>query len=304
MLPKRCIDPRSDGVAQAKVFGAGNRHFFDMDGPGSIFDVHSEVAAFPELQLEPALVIEGGFTPPILRTDGAESHGSSEKGLTVPGHPSFDPKEWLEEQGDFPPLSGGQRKLDLVHRRPVVVERFDPNGARGQPTLAPHKAPHVLVEAWGRLAEDVRRRGRLTLFGPSQHFPDYVAALERRAAAVGARLTGPLRSEEVPRALAETDLLVVPSVWFENAPLAILEARATETPLLVSDLGGMAELVEPDRHGWRFRPGDADDLARRLERVLVDPTILERLDFGGEPVKDTRRIAEEVEALYRSGLSA
>ena len=170
-------------------------------------------------------------------------------------------------------------------------------------TLAPHKAPHVLVEAWGRLAEDVRRRGRLTLHGPCQHFPDYVAALERSAAAVGARLTGPLRSEEVPRALAETDLLVVPSVWFENAPLAILEARATETPLLVSDLGGMAELVEPDRHGWRFRPGDADDLARRLERVLVDPTILERLDFGGEPVKDTRRIAQEVEVLYRSGLS-
>jgi len=169
-------------------------------------------------------------------------------------------------------------------------------------TLAPHKAPHLLVEAWSRLSADLRERASLTLYGPAHHFPDYVADLERAAAAAGARLAGPIASDDVPRALAQIDLLVVPSVWYENAPLSILEARATRTPLVVSDLGGMAELVEPGRDGWRFRPGDAADLAEKLARVIADPSLLRQLDFGGAPVKGMREVAQDAEALYRAAL--
>ena len=75
--------------------------------------------------------------------------------------------------------------------------------------------------------------------------------------------------------LRSTDLLVVPSVWFENAPLVILEALAARTPLCVSNLGGMAELVEQGRSGLHFEMGDARDLAAKLREVIEAP---ERLD--------------------------
>ena len=165
-------------------------------------------------------------------------------------------------------------------------------------TLAPHKAPHLLVDAWSRLDENLRAKAELTLYGPKQHYPSYVAALERSAAAVGAALPGSLRREEVPATLGRIDLLVVPSIWYENAPLTIQEARATRTPLLVSDLGGMAELVEPGRHGWRFRPGDPADLAAHLERCLTDPTLLEQLDAGDDPVPDMMDTTRAVERAY------
>jgi glycosyltransferase involved in cell wall biosynthesis len=170
-------------------------------------------------------------------------------------------------------------------------------------TLAPHKAPHLLLAAFAALPGELRARATLTLHGPAQHFPDYVARLEREARALGARLAGALARAEIPAALAEIDLLVVPSVWYENSPLAIHEARATRTPVLVADLGGMAELVEPGRTGWRFRPGDAGDLAAHLARLLAAPAELAALDFGAPP-KDVRTSAAELEERYAAALAA
>ena len=171
-------------------------------------------------------------------------------------------------------------------------------------TLAPHKAPHVLLEAWGLLEESLRERARLRVHGPKRHNPGYGAGREGLAERGGAERPGELARAELGRALADTDLLVVTSVWFENSPLTIHEALATRTPLLVSDLGGMAELVEPGRHGLRFRPGDAGDLARKLGRFLEDPGFARSLDFGNEPVKSMERSAEEMERRYSEALGA
>lgn len=161
------------------------------------------------------------------------------------------------------------------------------------------KGPHVLLDAWGRIAPEVRARGTLVLHGPTQHEPDYVAWLETRAQEVGARILGRLERAEVARALASIDLLVVPSVWFENAPLVIHEAMRAGTPLLVSDLGGMAELVEEGRGGWRFPAGDADALARRLTALLLDRSALDDLEPPVSVAPSFEEHASAIEARYR-----
>ncbi len=171
-------------------------------------------------------------------------------------------------------------------------------------TVAPNKGPHLLLEAWTRIPEGLRQKARLTLYGPLDYFPEYVAELKRAATSVGASLPGIVAPDLVPQVYREVDLLVVPSVWFENSPLVILQAIATRTPLLVSDIGGMTELVHPGRHGWRFRAGDPEDLARKLESVLVDPSLLERLDWPENAVKNIDTHAAELAERYRSTLSS
>ncbi|MSR62571.1 MAG: glycosyltransferase [Planctomycetes bacterium] len=170
-------------------------------------------------------------------------------------------------------------------------------------TLAQHKAPHLLLEAFARVPAELRARATLTLHGPKEPTSEYIARLEHAAAPLGARLAGALTRERVPAVLAATDLLVVPSVWFENSPFAIHEARAAGTAVLVSDLGGMAELVEDGRDGWRFRVGDAADLAAHLTRILRAPGELTRLARGA-PSKDMRVSAEELEQRYAAALAA
>ena len=92
----------------------------------------------------------------------------------------------------------------------------------------------------------------------------------------------------------------MPSVWFENAPLVIAEALAAGTPLLVSDLGGMSELVEEGRGGWRFRTGDADDLAAKIAALLEDPSPLADLAPPAEALPDLEAHVDAVEARYRA----
>lgn len=186
--------------------------------------------------------------------------------------------EWglPEERCEYLPLG----LPDSFHRRPVPPAGVaSPEaGSRSRVaflgTCTRLKGPHLLLEAWQRLPSELRERAELVIYGPLRHDPDYVRELGRLARAVGARLAGPIAREEIPATLAAVDLLVVPSTWYENSPLAMLEAQAVGTPLLVSNLGGMAELVRDDPAGWTFEVGSADDLARALAERLSDPAAL------------------------------
>jgi len=165
-------------------------------------------------------------------------------------------------------------------------------------TLVPVKGADVLLEAWGLLTPEQRGRAELKVYGPGNHAPEHVASLERRARELRVELPGPLARSEVPAVLARADLVVVPSVWFENRPLVVLEALATGTPLLVSEPGGMSELVREGIDGWRFPMGDARALAERLGLVIDSPASLAELRVGGE-LPSWEALTESVLELYR-----
>jgi glycosyltransferase involved in cell wall biosynthesis len=139
-------------------------------------------------------------------------------------------------------------------------------------SFIPIKGAHVLLEAWGQLDPALRSQAHLRLHGPVFQDVDYAADLGRRAQAVGAMMGEGLDRAGVRAALARADLLVVPSLWFENRPLVLMEAMGAGVPVVVSDLGGMAELVEEGVSGWTFPMGDASALAAVLsERLRTKP---------------------------------
>ena len=69
--------------------------------------------------------------------------------------------------------------------------------------------------------------------------------------------------------------LVLPSEWYENAPMSILEAYASGTPVVGAAIGGIPEMIDEDT-GWVFRSGDVDDLARVLAQVAATPDARDR----------------------------
>lgn len=198
--------------------------------------------------------------------------------------------QFLRTGIDFEPFAPRQRRREGPLRVAFIG------------TLAPHKGAHILVEAWESLPADLRARGSLELIGPSQHNPQYVRDLRKRCDAVGATMRGGMSRVKVTEALLSIDLLVVPSVWYENSPLVIIEAIAARTPLLVSDIGGMAELVHEGRSGFRFRVGDAANLAEHLARLIGDPTLLDALYLEDEPIKRVEQDAAQIEEVYFESL--
>ena len=65
--------------------------------------------------------------------------------------------------------------------------------------------------------------------------------------------------------LASSRFLAVPSEWYENNPLSIIEALTLGVPVLGADIGGIPELVRPGHNGELFKSGNADDLRDKLE---------------------------------------
>ncbi|MBO0698515.1 MAG: glycosyltransferase family 4 protein [Zavarzinella sp.] len=69
--------------------------------------------------------------------------------------------------------------------------------------------------------------------------------------------------------IAGAHVLVLPSRWYENYPLSMLEALAVGTNLLVVDRGGMREIVEDAGAGCRFTPDDAASLSEQLAKIAA-----------------------------------
>ncbi|MEZ6019288.1 MAG: glycosyltransferase [Planctomycetota bacterium] len=185
----------------------------------------------------------------------------------------------------LPAARPGPRKRNTIGSRPVQITFLG--------TLIPIKGPHLLLEAWRRLPAELRTRGELTIAGPTNHAPPYVEGLRAAAEELMVELRGRQNRNQVAELLGKTDLLVMPSQWFENRPLILHEALALGVPCLVSDLGGMAELVRPGIDGWHFPMGDARALANRLAEVLREPEQLARLRPKSPELLGWRAVAEQ-----------
>ncbi len=170
-------------------------------------------------------------------------------------------------------------------------------------TVAPHKGTHLVLEAWLKLAPELREKGELAIYGPTTHYPGYKRFCQGLAERCGISLAGRVERSDMARTLGSIDLLVIPSIWYENSPLIILEALATRTPLLVADLGGMAELVDVGVSGYHFGVGSAESLAEKLTMVLSDPSCLEKLYSGALRVQSITQDAEICEGHYEKAVA-
>jgi glycosyltransferase involved in cell wall biosynthesis len=131
--------------------------------------------------------------------------------------------------------------------------------------LSPEKGISTLLEAWRKDST----LPRLVIVGQGP-----LAGEVQSAAADDSRIEwkGQLPHPEVLRLIGDAGVLVMPSLWYETFGRSIVEAFAAGTPAIVSRLGAMAELVEHDRTGWRFEPGDARDLAAKVRAAMTLPT--------------------------------
>ncbi len=163
------------------------------------------------------------------------------------------------------------------------------------------KGVHVLLEAARRLPDPARVV--LDIWGevlPFHHDRDYGARLDalRQGHEASIRLHGRYAQERLPGILAELDVVVVPSLWYEAYCLTIREARLAGVAVVVSDHGALAEAVRHDVDGLLFTPGDADALAAALSRLLDEPGLAARLVAASPTIRDESEAALQLRALY------
>jgi glycosyltransferase involved in cell wall biosynthesis len=184
----------------------------------------------------------------------------------------------------------------------VDTARVAPSAARGEyflycGRLERLKGVLTLVRAAARVPEVP-----LHLAGEGEARPE-LEALLRQPAYRHVVLRGHLAGAELARELAGALCVVQPSEWYENLPLAVLEALAHGRAVLASAIGGLPELVTDGDNGRLFPAGDEDALAAPLRFAADSPDELLRMGARGRARAESEfspaRHYDALLALYR-----
>ncbi len=111
---------------------------------------------------------------------------------------------------------------------------------------------------------------------------------------------GPFNNREISSVFSKFDVLVYPSIWYENQPIAILEALLARIPVITSNLGGMSELVQDGATGLLFEAGNPEDLYQKMASVIDNPQLVRKLSETPRQVKTIEKNAEELNEIYDS----
>ncbi|HEX7119991.1 MAG TPA: glycosyltransferase family 4 protein [Longimicrobiales bacterium] len=155
--------------------------------------------------------------------------------------------------------------------------------------LSHEKGVETLVDAWARLGDAAPP---LKVVGAGPLAPALAARAGPRVELLGWR-----PRDEVLALMKDAAVLVFPSNCYESFGLALAEAFATGLPVIASRLGAMAELVEHERTGLHFAPGDAADLATQVARAFGDPPALSAMGRAARAVFEARFTADRNHAL-------
>lgn len=159
-----------------------------------------------------------------------------------------------------------------------------------------HKGVEVLLSAFNGLQE----HAELHIHGSTFGYPVAEAYWKRvsERSSSGVFLHGAYGNEELPQILSRLDVVVVPSIWYENAPLTIQEALHAGIPVVTSNAGGMAEMITHEVNGLTFAIGEPESLRHALLRIIQEPGLLKRLAAGIRPVPSIEEQSRAVMSAY------
>jgi glycosyltransferase involved in cell wall biosynthesis len=149
-------------------------------------------------------------------------------------------------------------------------------------TLAPKYGIDVLLRAFARLLAEGRRGLRLVLVGGGPQRAELEALAAELGIAAQVQFVGAVPHAEVPRWLNRFDVYVAASrLDSESFGVAVLEASACALPVVVSDAGGLPEVVADGVTGLVVPREDPSALATALARLIDAPAERRRLGDAG-----------------------
>jgi len=194
-------------------------------------------------------------------------------------------------------LSPGQ--VEVIHNFAQLPKDVTPpgNGFLYAGRLCREKGVDLILSALARLGTDAPP---LTIAGEGP-LEEELKAFAREQGLTNIRWLGRIPPAQVEKELQQCAVSVIPSRWFENCSMSIMESLAHGRPFVVSDSGGNAELVEPGQSGWVFPNEDVDALEQVFREILRETT---RLPEMGQRAREAaeRSFSETVhmQKLYQA----
>jgi len=128
--------------------------------------------------------------------------------------------------------------------------------------LSSEKGLLTLIESFKKLTSD-KASLKLVGGGPLRHQLETAAKSTPQI-----QFAGYLSGKALKNVIRDALAIIVPSEWYENAPISILEAFAFGKPVIGSRIGGIPEMIDEGVNGYLFEPGSGGDLREKIELIL------------------------------------
>lgn len=163
--------------------------------------------------------------------------------------------------------------------------------------IDPVKGLDVLIKSTGKAHHKGIQLDIYCITGDkTNHYKELLVSLAKNDSRI--RLLPGIKDQEVMGAMREYDVIAVPSIWLETGPLVVLEAFGAGTPVLGSNLGGIAELVRTGVDGLLLPPGNIDEWCKAIDTIARDPLPLSRWRNSIRPQRTMNDVATEMIGYY------
>lgn len=217
---------------------------------------------------------------------------------------------------DFPPrlvadYGFSPRKMSVIHngirareREPDAAERAAARARLGLPAdrvlvtfagrLEAVKGAHVLIRAAAALPDEAL----VVIAGEGRQRPALERMVEDLGLADRVHFAGYV--PEPGTLMAASDIVAVPSLWWEAFGRVVIEAMNQGVPVVASRIGGMGELFEHGQEGLYVAPDDSEGLAEALRQLIADPRMRRSMGEAGARLVRSAYSIDRVEQEYRA----
>lgn len=144
--------------------------------------------------------------------------------------------------------------------------------------ISPEKGLDFLVKSFGEIKnKDVK----LKIVGNGPWENNLNEMIDSLGLAQRIDFLGYKSKEELKEIVARSELVIVPSIWYENAPYTILESYAFKKAVLGCEIGGIKEMIKVDKTGALFKPNDFGEFVKKIDYLLDNPKKLKELGLNG-----------------------
>ncbi len=202
---------------------------------------------------------------------------------------------------------GFEAKKTLVSSHGINTEIFTNNENKTKSSvlrfgfigsIIPSKGLDLLLKAWSKVSES---DAQLKIYGNLDTNKKYKKEIMKlRKDCKNVRFLGTFPPNKIANIFSEIDVLIIPSRWFENAPLVLRNALLSQTPVIATNLGSLVELVNEKGSGLLFENENADDLAEKINSIIKDRKILNRFEFPKQ--KSVEENTNELVEIYKNYL--
>ncbi len=176
-------------------------------------------------------------------------------------------------------------KKILVVPNEIDLSRFKPKHSKNKipqilfvHRISERKGAHYLVP----IAEKVLKKSKaqFIIAGDGPYLPTLQAQIKKKKLSKWVKTLGSVPNKEVMKLYAQSDIFLMPSDE-EGFPRVLLEAMATGTPFVASDVGGVRDIVSKSAQDFVVEKGDINSFATKIVQLLSDEKLRNKLSKDG-----------------------